>query len=188
MSFTDAPTLRHDRVVLEQLTAAHAPDLAEASAFEDLWRTWYTSIPSPEGMLAEIERRLDLQAAGSMAPFAVIDPRTGRAVGMTTFMNIEVDDRRVEIGHTWLGRQAQRTGINTAAKLLLLTRAFEVLDCIAVEFRTHWHNRQSRQAIAELGASKMGCCATTGSALTASCAIPSCFRSLPTSGRPSDST
>lgn len=122
----------------------------------DLWKTWYASIPTPEGMAAEIDRRLGLQAEGRMAPWAVVSRASGRAVGMTTYMNIDAPNRRVEIGSTWLGRDAQRTGLNPAAKLLLLTRAFDDLGCIAVEFRTHWHNAQSRAAIARLGAKQDG--------------------------------
>lgn len=156
MSFADAPTLSHERVRLEQLSLAHEADLAQAVAVEELWRTWYTAIPSPQGMRAEIERRLALQAEGRMAPFAVIDPASGRAVGMSTYMNIDESNRHVEIGSTWIGREVQRSGLNKAVKLLLLSHAFEQLDCIAVEFRTHWHNLQSRRAIAELGAKQDG--------------------------------
>ena len=107
-------------------------------------------------MGAAIERRLELQAAGRMAPWAVISRASGLAVGMTTYMNIDASNRRVEIGSTWLGRDAQGTGVNPAAKLLLLARAFDDLGCIAVEFRTHWHNAQSRAAIARLGAKQDG--------------------------------
>ena len=91
-----------------------------------------------------------------MNPWAVRRLDTGRAVGMTTYCNIDQPNRRVEIGHTWLGVEAQRTAVNTAAKLLLLTHAFEECDAIAVELRTHWHNRQSREAIARLGAKQDG--------------------------------
>ncbi len=107
-------------------------------------------------MAGEIERRLGLQREGVMAPWTIINSRTGRAVGMTTYMNIDESNRRLEIGHTWLGRESHGTGINASAKLLLLTRAFEDLGCIAVEFRTHWHNHQSRTAIARLGAKQDG--------------------------------
>jgi RimJ/RimL family protein N-acetyltransferase len=103
-------------------------------------------------MRAEIERRLGLQRAGSMLPFTVIEPSTGKAAGMTTFMNIDAANRRVEIGSTWYARRVQRTGLNTEAKLLLLGYAFDTLDCIAVEFRTHFMNHQSRRAIERLGA------------------------------------
>ena len=91
-----------------------------------------------------------------MAPWGIVDPATDQAVGMTTYMNIDEENRRLEIGSTWMGTSVQGTGINPAAKLLLLTRAFEVLDCIAVEFRTHLHNLQSREAIARLGARQDG--------------------------------
>jgi RimJ/RimL family protein N-acetyltransferase len=156
MSFADVPVLKNDWVVLEPLSNDHLDGLAEAVKVDQLWRTWYTNIPAPEEMAAEITRRQELQAEGLMAPWAVVDPATGRAVGMTTFMNLEPENRRLEIGSTWLGRSAQGTGINPAAKLLLLQRAFGDLDCIAVEFRTHWHNQQSRAAIARLGAKQDG--------------------------------
>lgn len=156
MSFSATPLLEHPLVRLEPLGHGHADDLAAASAAGDLWRTWYTTIPEPHAMAAEIDRRLALQAAGSMAPWAVVDPASGTAVGMTTFMDVDPRNRRLEIGSTWLARAAQGTGINPAAKLLLLTRAFEDLNCIAVEFRTHWHNHQSRAAIARLGAKQDG--------------------------------
>ncbi|MCU1528077.1 MAG: putative GNAT-family acetyltransferase [Frondihabitans sp.] len=152
----ETPRLSNRGAVLEALREDHAEALATAVTADELWRTWYTHIPSPDGMTAEIERRLALQESGTMAPWAVVDPATGLAVGMTTFCNLDPANRRLEIGSTWLGRTAQGTGINTAAKLLLLTRAFEELDCIAVEFRAHWHNRQSRAAIEKLGAKQDG--------------------------------
>jgi RimJ/RimL family protein N-acetyltransferase len=127
-------------------------DLREAVADGALHRLWYTTIPEPEGMKAEIERRLGLQEQGSMLPFAIIDKASRRAVGMTTYMNIDASNRRVEIGSTWYRKSAQRTSLNTECKLLLLRRAFEELDCIAVEFRTHCLNQQSRRAIERLGA------------------------------------
>ena len=102
-------------------------------------------------MAAEIERRLALQASGSMLPFTVLDAKD-RIVGMTTYMNIDASNRRLEIGSTWYARSAQRSALNTQCKLLLLTHAFEVLNCIAVEFRTHRLNTQSRRAIERLGA------------------------------------
>jgi RimJ/RimL family protein N-acetyltransferase len=117
----------------------------------DLWRLWYTSVPEPEAVPAEIERRLSPEAAGSMLPFAVIDSM-GRAVGMTTYMNVDAVHKRVEIGSTWYRKSVQRTHVNTECKLLLLRHAFEALDCIAVEFRTHCFNQPSRRAIERLGA------------------------------------
>ena len=156
MEFSAAPTLRSDRVILEQLAPQHRDDLAAAVAVDEIWRTWYTHLPSPEQMAGEIERRLEEQRADRLAPWAIVDAATGRAVGMTTYLNLAPANRRVEIGSTWIGRDAQSKGINPAAKLLLLQRAFEDLNCIAVEFRTHWHNHQSRAAIARLGAKQDG--------------------------------
>jgi RimJ/RimL family protein N-acetyltransferase len=139
-------------VQLVPLSHGHQEALVEAVRDGELYNHWYTAIPTPEGMAAEITRRLDLQAQGSMCPFAVIDPATGRAVGMTTYMNIDAANRRVEIGSTWYRRSVQRTPLNTGAKRLLLAHAFEQLGCIAVEFRTHFFNQQSRRAIERLGA------------------------------------
>lgn len=157
MSYLDTPILENLFVRLEPLSPSHHDDLAEAVSVDDLWqRSWYTRIPSPDSMAGTITQRLELHAAGKMVPWAVIDPATGRAVGMTTYMNIDPANRRLEIGSTWLGRSAQATKINPAAKLLLLGRAFGELGCIAVEFRTHWHNRQSRAAIEKLGAKQDG--------------------------------
>jgi RimJ/RimL family protein N-acetyltransferase len=143
--------LRGRHAALLPLRREHAAALADAARDGELWRLWYTSVPSPEGMAAEIERRLALQAAGSMLPFAVLDA-TGTPVGMTTYMHVDAVHRRVEIGSTWLARRVQRTLLNTECKLMLLGHAFETLDCIAVEFRTHRLNLQSRRAIERLGA------------------------------------
>ncbi|TFB47571.1 GNAT family N-acetyltransferase [Cryobacterium tagatosivorans] len=156
MDFTTLPTLAGDRVTLEPLSADHVEDLKVAVVEGELWRAWYTGIPSPEEMPGEVRRRLALFASGQMLPWAIRDTARGSVVGMTTFMNITPQHRRLEIGSTWLAPSAQRTGANTEAKLLLLTHAFETLGCIAVEFRTHWHNRQSRAAIAALGARQDG--------------------------------
>jgi RimJ/RimL family protein N-acetyltransferase len=141
---------RHVRLV--PLAPEHAAALAEAVRDGELWRLWMTSAPSPEGMAAEIVRRLALQREETMLPFAVIEPKTGDLVGMTTYMNVDGVNRRVEIGSTWYARRVQRTALNTEAKLLLMTHAFEALGCIAVELRTHFLNQPSRRAIERLGA------------------------------------
>ncbi len=141
---------RHAR--LEPLAAHHQDDLVEAVRDGELWNLWYTFIPTPDAMQAEIERRLQLQAQGSMLPFAVIEPASGKAVGMTTYMNIDRAHHRVEIGSTWYRRSVQRSALNTQCKRLLLSHAFDTLGCIAVEFRTHWFNHDSRHAIERLGA------------------------------------
>jgi N-acetyltransferase len=151
MSFTQDTTLRGQHVHLVPLRPEHHDDLVEAVRDGELWTLWYTTIPAPEGVAAEIQRRLGLQQAGSMLPFAVLNPE-GQAVGMTTYMNIDAANRRVEIGSTWYRKSVQRSALNTEAKRLLLAHAFETLDCIAVEFRTHWFNQQSRRGIERLGA------------------------------------
>jgi len=145
-------TLRGAHATLEPLSLKHHDDLVESVKDGELWNLWFTLVPRPEMMHAEIDRRLDLQHQGSMLPFGVMERISGKAVGMTTFMNADSGNRRVEIGLTWYRKGVQNTGINTECKLMLLTHAFESLNCIAVEFRTHFFNRQSRRAIERLGA------------------------------------
>lgn len=151
MSWPEPVTLRGHRATLEPLTHAHQAALVDATRDGKLWKLWYTAVPRPEDVSAEIDRRLGLQAKGSMLPFAVLDA-DGVPVGMTTYMNIDAVHRRVEIGSTWYARRVQRTGLNTECKLLLMTHAFEALDCIAVEYRTSFFNQTSRRAIERLGA------------------------------------
>jgi len=152
MAWPAPVTLTGRHAALEPLAAAHSSDLEDAARDGELWKLWYTSVPTPEGMAAEIARRLGLQEKGSMLPFTVRRGADGRAAGMTTYMNIDASNRRVEIGSTWYARSAQRTPLNTECKLLLLTHAFEALDCPAVEFRTSFFNHASRRAIERLGA------------------------------------
>lgn len=154
-------TLTGRYVVLEPLSQAHHDGLVEAVRDGQLWKLWYTGVPAPEQMEAEINRRLALQERGSMLPFTtrLIDPATGgpgKVIGMTTFMNIDAETPRVEIGSTWNAESAHGSGSNPDSKLLLLGYAFETLGCPAVEFRTHWLNHQSRDAIARLGAKQDG--------------------------------
>ena len=155
-AFVEPITLSDRHAALEPLAYDHHDGLAEAVRDGDLWKLWYTAIPSPEGMRDEIERRLGLQKTGSMLPFAVRSRATGKLVGMTTYMNIDAKNRRVEIGSTWYAKSAQRTPLNTACKMMLLGHAFETLDCIAVEFRTGFFNFPSRRAIERLGAKQDG--------------------------------
>jgi RimJ/RimL family protein N-acetyltransferase len=152
MPWIEPITLRSAHAILVPLSQAHHDDLVEAVKDGELWKLWYTTIPEPAAVRAEIDRRLDLQSKGSMLPFAVLNPTTGRAVGVTSYMNIDAANRRVEIGSTWYRHSVQRTALNTDCKLLLLTHAFESLYCIAVEFRTHFFNHQSRRGIERLGA------------------------------------
>ncbi|MCA1325514.1 GNAT family N-acetyltransferase [Herbaspirillum sp. alder98] len=149
-------TLKGQFAHLEPLSLEHHDALIAAVSDGKLWKLWYTAIPKPENMRAEIERRLQLQQQGSMLPFVVRRVDTGALCGMTTYMNADAVHRRVEIGSTWYAASAQRTSINTECKLMLLHHAFEDMRCIAVEFRTHWMNQQSRAAIARLGAKQDG--------------------------------
>ncbi|MDQ4214513.1 GNAT family protein [Microbacterium capsulatum] len=150
MDFAAPVTLENEFVRLEPLIPEHAEDLAAATAgLED---RWYTSVPTADGVPAEIDRRRELQARGGMNPFAVRDLATGRAVGMTTFMNIDQPNHVVEIGSTWLSPAVHGTAVNPAAKHLLLGHAFDVCAAHCVQLRTHFHNRQSRSAIERLGA------------------------------------
>ena len=134
------------------MSLEHQSDL-EKSAFDgDLHRLWYTNVPKVDEVKSEIERRLKLQECGSMLPFSIIQNSSGKVVGMTTYMNIDAYNYRVEIGSTWYRKSLQRSPLNTECKLLLLRHAFEDLECIAVEFRTHFINLHSRKAIERLGA------------------------------------
>ena len=161
MTFLEPLTLTGRYVTLEPLSGDHHDGLVDAARDGELWRLWYTSVPSPEQMAGEIERRLALQEQGSMLPFTtrLTDPATGspgRIIGMTTYMNIDAGTPRVEIGSTWNAATVHGTGTNPESKLLLLRHAFEAVGCPAVEFRTHWLNHQSREAIARLGAKQDG--------------------------------
>ncbi|WP_037140060.1 GNAT family N-acetyltransferase [Rhodococcoides fascians] len=156
MTFLQPVTLTNDVVTLEPLSHDHLEGLSDAVRDGELWNLWYTSVPRPENMAVEIDRRLGLLDAQSMLPFTVRRNDTGQIIGMTTYMNADAANRRLEIGSTWNAASAHRTGTNTASKLLLLTHAFEEMHCIAVEFRTHWMNLQSRTAIARLGAKQDG--------------------------------
>ena len=145
-------TLQGQHARLEPLRLDHANALREAVQDGELWKLWYTAIPTPAAMASEVQRRIDLQASGSMLPFAVIHLPDERMAGMTTYMHIDSANRRLEIGSTWYRQSLQRTALNTECKRMLLGHAFEELDCIAVEFRTHWHNTASRRGIERLGA------------------------------------
>jgi len=153
----DPITLTGHWVTLEPLAERHAADLFAVAQDEDIWR--YLAPPMPRtlaDMQSWLADALATRARGEMLPFAVVWSETGRAIGSTRYMDYDVANRRLEIGHTWYARRAQRTPVNTECKLLLLTHAFEKLGCIAVEFRTHWFNQASRAAIARLGAKQDG--------------------------------
>jgi len=152
VAWIDPIILQGEYASLEPLSFEHESGLQDAVRDGDLWKLWYTFIPEPDKMHQEIERRLALQAAGVMIPFTVIDSKSGKPLGMTTYMNIDAPNRRLEIGSTWYRASSQRTAVNTECKLMLLTHAFERNDCIAVEFRTSFFNHQSRRGIERLGA------------------------------------
>jgi N-acetyltransferase len=152
MTWLQPVALRGSRASLVPLEHGHVTDLVEAIRDGELWKLWYTSVPAPDKLAEVIDQRLALQARGIWLPFAVLDNTTGKAVGMTNYMNVEPAHRRLEIGATWYRKSVQRSELNTQCKLLLLGHAFETLNCIAVEFRTHFFNHQSRRGIERLGA------------------------------------
>ena len=148
-------TLSGQHVRLEPLAREHADGLRAAMADGELWRLWYTAVPSPERVEEYIDTALRGQAAGTDLPFVVRDG-AGEIVGSTRYCRIEQANHRLEIGYTWYAQRVQRTALNTQAKRLLLGHAFDTLEAIAVEFRTHWFNHASRAAIARLGAKQDG--------------------------------
>jgi N-acetyltransferase len=156
MAFIEAVTLKGEHATLEPLEAKHEAALRDAAADGELWRLWYTSVAPPDQIGAYIARALDMRERLGAMPFAVRHNTTGNVVGCTRYFNVDAANRRLEIGHTWYSKSVQRTAVNTECKLLLLTHAFEVLGCIAVEFRTHWFNHASRVAIERLGAKQDG--------------------------------
>ena len=149
-------TLQGRHATLEPLASEHLEDICAAASDGELWRLWYTSVPAPDRTAAWFAAALEVRDKQGGMPFAVRDNTDGHVVGSTRYFNVDAVNRRLEIGHTWYAKRAQRTAINTECKLLLLTHAFETLRCIAVEFRTHWFNHASRAAIARLGAKQDG--------------------------------
>ncbi len=152
MSWPNPLTLNGRHAVLAPLALEHAEGLAEAVKDGEVWRLWYTRVPPPDEMAANIDWRLGRQAAGWMLPFVVLEPDGLKPAGMTTYCNIDAQHRRVEIGYTWYRAGVRRTALNTECKLMLLSHAFDTLDCIAVELRTNAYNHASRRAIERLGA------------------------------------
>lgn len=151
------PVALHGRyALLEPLVPAHEPDIRRAAADGELWKLWYTSVPAPEHTHEWLAAALEMRERHGAMPFVVRDLASGDIVGSTRYFNVDAANHRLEIGHTWYAKRAQRTAINSECKLMLLTHAFEALACIAVEFRTHWFNFASRAAIARLGAKQDG--------------------------------
>lgn len=149
-------TLTGKIVTLIPLRREHTNTLLEAASDGELWNLWYTSVPNNKTIEAYLDKAFNDQEAGSALLFAVVDNATQKIIGTTRYCNADNLNHRVEIGYTWYAKSYQRTGVNTECKYLLLSHAFETLNAIAVEFRTHWHNQASRTAIARLGAKQDG--------------------------------
>jgi len=154
--FIEPVTLSGRHATLEPLGLEHVDALAAASRDGELWRLWYTGVATPEKMADYVATALDMRERLGAMPFVVRERGTGEVVGCTRYFNVDATNRRLEIGHTWYAKRVQRSAVNTECKLLLLGHAFEALGCIAVEFRTHWFNQTSREAIARLGAKQDG--------------------------------
>lgn len=153
--WTTPPVLRGRHVAIEPLRAAHADGLRDAVADGRLWELWYTNVPKPDEVAAYIDAALAVQATGTQLAMVVRDG-AGDIVGSTRYYDIDRATPRLQIGYTWYAARAQRTGVNTEAKLLLLAHAFEALGCAAVGLQTSWFNLASRTAIARLGARQEG--------------------------------
>jgi len=151
-----AITLKGEHASLEPLSMDHVSALAEAAKDGELWKLWYTLVPSPETAEDYVKSALQAVDNRTAMPFIIRENKEGKIIGSTRFLNIDEQNHRAEIGATWYAQSYQRTAINTECKLMLLTHAFEQLDAIAVEFRTHWHNQASRRAIERLGAKQDG--------------------------------
>ncbi len=154
--FIEPITLTGKYATLEPLAREHADGVRAAAADGELWELWYTSVPAPDGVAKWLDATLAMRENLGAMPFVIRDNANGEIVGSTRYFNVDATNRRLEIGHTWHSKRVQRTAINTECKIMLLTHAFEVLDCIAVEFRTNFFNFQSRAAIARLGAKQDG--------------------------------
>lgn len=149
-------TLSGKSVTLEPLQTSHLLEIQAAARDGELWKLFFTTVPSPETTQKWLDIALDMQEQQKALPFVVRDHRSGNIVGSTRFCNIEHQHQRVEIGYTWYAASLQRSSINTESKLLLLSHAFEIWNCIAVEFRTDWFNKRSQAAIERLGAKRDG--------------------------------
>jgi len=148
--------LEAESIKLIPLKKEYARDLAIASSDGKLWELWFTSVPNQEKIDDYIAHALKEKDKGTALPFVVLDKKTNKIIGSTRFCNADLVNKRLEIGYTWYSKSYQRSSVNTECKSLLLRHAFEVLNVIAVEFRTHWHNQESRKAIARLGAKEDG--------------------------------
>jgi N-acetyltransferase len=149
-------TLEGRAVRLEPLSLEHHAEMCEVGLDFELWHWIPQNVRTPEDMRAYIEQALAEQKRGTSLPFATIDKASGKVIGSTRYMNIDVSNLRVEIGSTWLSKNWQRTAANTEAKYLMLRHAFEKFGCIRVELKTDSLNQRSREAILRLGAKEEG--------------------------------
>lgn len=156
MTFIQPITLTANGIVLTPLDHHHEPGLRAAAADGELWNIRVTSVPAPDETDAYIEKALEMRRLGTRFAFAVIDEATSTVLGSTSYHDILPEVKRVEIGYTWYARRAQRTHINTTCKLMLMTHAFETLNCNIVGWRTDNFNFASQRAIERLGAKKDG--------------------------------
>jgi RimJ/RimL family protein N-acetyltransferase len=154
-NWTDPPTLEGGYVTLRPLEPEDRDALLSAAADGRLWELFYTLVPGPETVDYWLASAFRERGEGRSMPFAVLDAG-GSVVGSTRYMRMNRAHRRLEIGTTFYAARAQRTGLNTEAKLLLLYHAFEAMNCVCVQFRTDWFNHQSQRAIERLGAKRDG--------------------------------
>lgn len=155
MEWLSTTKLEGDFVTLEPLSVGHINDLKEAVLDGKLWTLWFANVPSPESMDNYVKQAISDSQKGNIA-FAVICKATDKVVGTTRFYNVDAKNKRAMLGYTWYAASARRTAVNTECKLLLLSHLFEARSAIAVEFRTHFFNQQSRKAIERLGAKQDG--------------------------------
>lgn len=149
-------TLTGDHALLEPLSLEHLQGIQEAVKDGELWKLWFTAVPSPEKAEEYIKTALDMRENAGAMPFVIREKSSNKIIGCTRYFNVDEVNQRLEIGYTWYSESYQRTAVNTECKFMLLKHAFETLEAIAVEFRTHWHNHKSRAAIARLGAKQDG--------------------------------
>lgn len=149
-------SLEGNKIRLIPLKKEHSNALLLAAGDGNLWELWYTFVPSERTIESYVDRALNDFERGRALPFTVVDRKTDEIIGCTRLFDAVPEHRRLELGYTWYAKSYQKTGVNTECKYLILRHAFEKLKCIAVEFRTHWHNAASRLAITRLGAKQDG--------------------------------
>ena len=152
----DHPVLEGEHIILRPMERSDGPAIVDAASDGRLWELFYTAVPGPVSIDAYLDSAAAEAAYGRAMPFVVIDKASGKLVGATRYMRMKADARRLEIGTTFYAQSAQRSPINSEAKLLLLTHAFEAMDCMCVQLRTDAFNFQSQRAIERLGAKRDG--------------------------------